>query len=294
MTTSKLKINCSETAEMLLRGIGQIMFQNNALSGVLFLAGIFYNSFLCGIAAITACIISTYTAILLKYDKNDIQNGLYGFNGALVGIFFTVFFEINVLSTLALIVASMASTLVMFYMKKWIPPFTFPFVFVSWVSYWVLNTLQVPVAASIDIVRLTFIDIVNALLNNLGQVMFQENIITAWLFIVAILVNSKRAFAYALIASLLSVICARLLDVTPENINAGLMGYNAILCAIALMDDKKLITNFVFVTIAVIVSVFIQINMLAVGWISLTAPFVFSTWIVQSILFLRNKSITAL
>ncbi|MDP2944337.1 MAG: urea transporter, partial [bacterium] len=32
--------------KIILRGVGQVMLQNNALTGLLFLVGIFYNSWL--------------------------------------------------------------------------------------------------------------------------------------------------------------------------------------------------------------------------------------------------------
>ena len=70
----------------ILRGVGQIMLQNNALTGLIFLAGIFYNSGLMGCGALFGNIISTSSAKLLKYPKEDIENGLFGFNGTLVGI----------------------------------------------------------------------------------------------------------------------------------------------------------------------------------------------------------------
>ena len=68
------------------RGIGQVMFQNNALSGLLMLIGIFLNSWQMGILAVCGNIISTLTAYFSGYKHNDIKNGLYGFNGTLVGI----------------------------------------------------------------------------------------------------------------------------------------------------------------------------------------------------------------
>ena len=68
------------------RGIGQVMFQNNALSGLLMLIGIFLNSWQMGLLAVSGNIISTSTGRISGYDRDDIKNGLYGFNGTLVGI----------------------------------------------------------------------------------------------------------------------------------------------------------------------------------------------------------------
>lgn len=68
------------------RGVGQVMFQNNALSGVLMLAGILLNSWQMALLAIVGNVVSTLTACLSGYSREDIRNGLYGFNGTLVGI----------------------------------------------------------------------------------------------------------------------------------------------------------------------------------------------------------------
>lgn len=46
------------------RGIGQVMFQNNALSGLLMLIGIFLNSWQMGLLAVSSNIISTLTALI--------------------------------------------------------------------------------------------------------------------------------------------------------------------------------------------------------------------------------------
>ena len=85
------------------RGIGQVMFQNNALSGGLMLLGIAFNSWQLAVLSVLGTVVSTLTASLSGYDKEDIRNGLYGFNGTLVGIAIGVFMEINVTSLLLLI-----------------------------------------------------------------------------------------------------------------------------------------------------------------------------------------------
>ncbi|HPB58408.1 MAG TPA: urea transporter, partial [Bacteroidales bacterium] len=71
---------------VILKGLGQIMLQENSITGLLFLIGIFYGSPLMGLAALLAVICGTSTAYLLKYDKKEIHQGLYGFSAALVGV----------------------------------------------------------------------------------------------------------------------------------------------------------------------------------------------------------------
>ena len=92
------------------RGLGQVMFQNNALSGLLMLIGIFLNSWQMGLLAVSGNIISTSTGRISGYDRDDIKNGLYGFNGTLVGIAVGVFMHLTVNSLILMAIASCAST----------------------------------------------------------------------------------------------------------------------------------------------------------------------------------------
>ncbi|MCZ7614213.1 MAG: urea transporter [Ignavibacteriaceae bacterium] len=47
---------------IILMGLGQVMLQANAITGLLFLIGIFYNSWLLGIAALAGTIVNAVTA----------------------------------------------------------------------------------------------------------------------------------------------------------------------------------------------------------------------------------------
>src|SRR5215472_11093188 len=52
--------------DAILRGIGQVVFQNNALTGLLLLLAISVNSFVYAAAALLGATVSTYTARLLR------------------------------------------------------------------------------------------------------------------------------------------------------------------------------------------------------------------------------------
>lgn len=69
----------------------------------------------------------------------------------------------------------------------------------------------------------------------IGQVMFQGNTILSGLcFLIGILINSRKASLYTILGALLPIPLAILLEVDATDLNAGLMGYNGVLCAIAL------------------------------------------------------------
>ena len=74
-----------------LRGIGQVMLQNNPLTGALFLAAIAWGAFVAGapevlFGGVLALITATLTAMWLRVDRQALGDGLYGYNAVLVGL----------------------------------------------------------------------------------------------------------------------------------------------------------------------------------------------------------------
>lgn len=117
------------------RGVGQVMFQNNALSGVLMLAGILLNSWQMALLAIAGNVVSTLTACLSGYSREDIRNGLYGFNGTLVGIAIGVFMPVSVASFSLLVAGACLSAWIarLFSLQRRVPGFTAPFILSVWI-----------------------------------------------------------------------------------------------------------------------------------------------------------------
>lgn len=112
------------------------MLQNNSYAGVLFLAGIFYNSILFGAAALVGVVVSTVTAILLEAKPSLIRAGLFGFNGALVAIALLYFLEPLPLTWVYVFFATTSSSILMAALVRmldaWkIPALTAPFVFTA-------------------------------------------------------------------------------------------------------------------------------------------------------------------
>ena len=187
------------------RGIGQVMFQNNALSGLFMLIGIFLNSWQMGILAVCGNIISTLTAYFSGYKHNDIKNGLYGFNGTLVGIAVGVFLQLSVGSLIMLIIASALSTWIAYFFnqQRLIPGFTAPFILAVWgmlgVCSWLIPDL-LPVSDTV-IDTTQNINYFQAFCLGIGQVMFQGNTVLAGLFfLIGILINSRKATLYTILS----------------------------------------------------------------------------------------------
>jgi len=104
---------------VILKGLGQIMLQENSITGLLFLVGIFYGSLTMGFAALLATVCGTATAYLLKYDKTEINKGLYGFSAALVGVAVMLFLKPTLWAWAIVVVGSaLAAMLQHFFIKR--------------------------------------------------------------------------------------------------------------------------------------------------------------------------------
>ena len=92
-TKNELAGKVVSSMSVLLKGYGQIMLQENSITGLLFLIGIFYGSSHMGFASLLAVVCGTVTAIIFKYPKAEIDKGLYGFSAALVGVAVALFLK---------------------------------------------------------------------------------------------------------------------------------------------------------------------------------------------------------
>lgn len=63
-----------------------MMFQNNPITGILFIIAVMISSRYYAIAGVVGALGSVLTAFILQIDKNAINNGLCGYNGVLTGI----------------------------------------------------------------------------------------------------------------------------------------------------------------------------------------------------------------
>ena len=264
------------------RGLGQVMFQNNAVSGLLMLVGIACNSWLLALLALLGNFVGTVTAFFSGYSKEDIEDGLYGFNGTLVGIAVGVFMEPGVASLLLLVAGSMLSTWIarVFAYQKLLPGFTAPFILAVWLLQALCRGWFPSLLSSSVMPEETAADWFRAFSLNIGQVMFQGGTVLSGLFFLAgILLNSRVHALYTVWGALLPLGMVWMVGSDYAAFNAGLLGYNAVLCAIALGDRSW--AGAAWATLSVTLSVLLQVWGMSLGMTTLTAPFVGSVWIVS-------------
>ncbi|MGH8157816.1 MAG: urea transporter [Rhodanobacter sp.] len=287
--------------DAVLRGVGQVMLQNNSWTGLLFLVGIFYNSTLFGLAVLVGTSVSTLTAMLLAADRALVRAGMFGFNGALVAIALMYFLQPELLTWGYVVLAAACTTIIMAAMLNllavWkMPVLTAPFVFTALGfllacarfgrlhSTNVLPTAGLPQAATVEGV-VTLATVVEGLFNGVAQVFFQGSVVTGVIFAVGLLVGSRLACVTALLGSLTGLLVAWGMGAAEPAIRSGAFGFNAVLAALALggvffVLDAVSIVYAVFAAVTTtVVFAAMSAALEPVGMPALTFPFVLVVWL---------------
>lgn len=268
-----------------LKGVGQIMLQDNPWTGLFFLAGIFFDSFIIGIAAVLSVITGTLTAKILKYPEENINMGLYGFSATLVGVALTTFFSPQPVIWIAIIAGSaLAAIFQHFLISKKIPGFTFPFVLITWILYYIFTHFYLvgaPLSTAANAADYNLDDIILAS-RGFGEIIFQASIIAGILFFIGVFIANPVAALYGLAACVISSIVAYFLHEPITDIQQGMFSFNAVLCAITFAGVKH--KNGIFVLFSILFAIGIEVLMIKLSFTPyLTFPFVGASWLVLGI-----------
>jgi len=296
--------------DWVLRGIAQVVFQNNPISGVVILAAIFYNSWIYGIACLFGTTISTITALLFKADKSLIKNGLFGFNGALIAVALVAYTSPNFTTGnmpnlhlwLYIVLCAAFATVITPALGALlgphkVPGLTMPFVLATWFFLGALlqfSTIDVsnalkPTSPS-DFTgprpEYNWITWFQGITMGIAEIFFQDNWVTGVIILIGIAINTRIGALMALMGSTLAVAGAVFYGAHDEAIRDGLFGYNAALTAMAL-GGLFLVLNvegFIYTVIGILVTarvwaslgIFLEPSGIPV----LTAAFVSVTWLM--------------
>jgi urea transporter len=290
-----------------LRGIGQVMFQDNPLSGLLFFVAIGWGSYAAGVPQVAigglVCVLAaTLTAQWLRVDKAGLNSGLYGFNAYLTGLALATFMTASPLLWVYVVLGGAVSVVVMLaisnVLKTWsVSALTAPFVLTSWLLLLATNAFSglegsalppsgeiVPIdPAAANPLRVG--DFLQGIFTSITQVFLKGHGPAALLLLAGLAVNSLPAAVFALVGALVAVVTAHALGAESDIITAGLLGFNPVLTAIALgavfyRPSPRVVA---YTLLATVLSVIVQGTMIAAltpfGIPTLTAAFVLVTWL---------------
>jgi urea transporter len=294
---------------VVLRGVGQVFFCCNALTGLIFLIALFVGDLTAGTAATLGVITSTVTAYLLGFSEDDIDAGLYGFNGTLVGPCLFLFLEHSPQLWLYVVLASTLSTVVLAALMRILHPYnvpasTSPFVLTCWmfmVAVYAFDSfsrgaiLPTPLIPSeVTGVALIPADMwFTALSKGVAEVMFADSIVVGILFLTGIAIVSLRGATMALGGAAVGVIVPSLLGANQNLIEMGLYGFNPVLTMMAIgwVFLKPSGRSAALALLAGVITVVCQAGLASflapIGLPTLTFPFVLVMWMF---LFAAGKS----
>lgn len=290
----------------IFRGIGQVMFQKNAWTGLLFLMGVFWGAYASDTpqvawGALVGTVVSTLTGWAMSQKKTDGLAGLWGFNGTLVGCAFPTFFCATWTMWICLILCAGLSTIVRRgfnnVMARWkVNSLTFPFVFTTWIfllasrmfsgMHPIIETTPDLPGEVIATFRYNLIDLASYWLKGISQVFLINNSVAGIFFLTALLLCDKWSCLWAAIASAAALAVACIFHAAGSDISAGLYGFSAVLTGIAIGSVFYKTANWRIVAmtvLAIVITVFVQAAMNAFfkpwGIATLTVPFCITTWI---------------
>ena len=290
---------------ILLRGAGQVMFQNSALCGLLFMAGIFWGACSDGrwpvaVGAVVGLVAATLTGRLLHLPAEDGEQGLWGFNGVLVGCALPTFVGNTAAMWAALVLCAALTTWVRTgmnrVMQQWnINSLTFPFVLCTWFFLLAARGLHalppdgmsepsLP-SAFAGLHGATFRDLTAYWLRGISQVFLIDSPLTGLLFLAGLAVSNWRSAVWAAAGSAVALAAAIAMGGSAAGISHGLYGYSPVLTAIALATVfyrptwRSALWAVAGVLVTMVVQAGTDVLLSPVGLATLTAPFCLTTWL---------------
>jgi urea transporter len=296
-----------------LRGVGQVCFMNNPVTGLGILVAMFIAEPWLGVCGALGVAVSTLAAILIGMDRGAIRAGLFGFNGILVGAGFSLFlqpdWDLMVLVWIVLgagfstiLHAALAAVFVGVFK---VPPFTLAFNFMTLIfligalnfangraggliapadaqvtAGSVSNTLRSAAEAS---AANNIEGVANAIMRGISQLFFANSVVAGIVIIAAIAVCSRIAAIFALVGSTTGMLTGLAVGANGVAIYNGLWGFNSFDAALA-VGGVFFVLTWRSAILAVACAVFAAmlfgaIASLFVPWglPALTLPFCFAT-----------------
>ncbi|WP_239374217.1 urea transporter [Snodgrassella gandavensis] len=286
--------------DVILRSYGQVMLQNNPLSGLIFLVGVILGGYSAGKPQIgLACLLAVTSANVVAYlyqlNHKAWQQGIYGFNACLIGIALPTFCENSLYLWCSIVLAAILSVFITqafdTILQQWcLPCLTTPFVLTTWLFLLATPslsalTLQPPATSGAQFSSYSLLHLVPDSILGIAEVFLFNSTLAGIIFLAGLAVNSLKIAIYALAASVLAIGIAVLYGGQIAIISLGLYSFNAILTAITLAtfsSNQDVKTSF-YIVFGIILTVFTQAALTTLlkpfAIPVLTMPFILVSWL---------------
>ncbi len=264
-----------------LRGIGQIFLQRSAGCGLAVLAAMALQAPQLALACALGALVATLAGRRL-HEAQALDDGLFGFNGALAGLGVLIVLAPGPLAWALVVAASLLATALLLFLRRRLPvsPYTAPFVLVTWGVMALATVAPLAPATPIVSVDVGWSEVANGILRGIGQVVFLDHPMAGALCLLGLLLAGPRVAVTALIAATAGLALARALGFPDAPAALGLYGYNAVLTVIALLPRIQVKGQRWIVVAAAVLTVLLVRGVQLLGLPALTAPFVLATWLL--------------
>ncbi len=270
--------------DWILRGIGQVFFCNNPVTGLFILIGLFIQSSRVAVHCLIAVLAATISAKFLGFEKSIISSGLFGYNAALLGIglatlhssdihggyTFAVAFGVMVLSILTVLIFVALGNILLHYKAT---PMTLPFDLIlssALLASVSMNNIHFDAVISPSLPSyaddpnalgydLSFLSFVETVLRGVGQVVFTTDLVAISVILLGLTICSRLIALSAITGSALGTAFAIWTGLPAGDVHLGLYSYNSSLTFIATMIFYvPSLGSFLFASFGVLSTVILQ------------------------------------
>eukprot|EP00928_Gymnodinium_smaydae_P072219 TRINITY_DN5561_c0_g3_i1.p1 TRINITY_DN5561_c0_g3~~TRINITY_DN5561_c0_g3_i1.p1 ORF type:complete len:373 (-),score=43.00 TRINITY_DN5561_c0_g3_i1:324-1442(-) len=231
-----------------LQGFGQVVFADSAFSGFFILIGLLVGHPWLGFLSIIGCYAGTIAAWVANVSGDQVEHGLLGYNGVLVGCGFAVFLGFEEWSwecIVATALGGVAQTFMFVALANMYktPCWTFPFNFVLLMSLLYVRPFisveELLLPASISRVEYFasygIVELITAILHGVSQIFVVKSWITGLLILFGLSAYTWRLGLACALGSLMGLLTALAMQEDVAAVKAGIGGYNAALAACAVV-----------------------------------------------------------
>ncbi|MDX1959948.1 MAG: urea transporter [Leptospiraceae bacterium] len=275
--------------DSILNSYSSTLFSSERFVGFFLLLITFLNPYT-GLSGLVGCIFSNLLASAIGVYEERIQKGLYGFNGLLVGLSFSLYHDMNINLFMLLIgalVLLLFVTLALEHILGYflgLPVLSLPFVIVSILVYFSLYnytgfTLKTPYDFSLNKFFPQLPHSIEFYFKSLGGIFFQNSPFAGLGISILLLLSSRITFILSILGFLVGMKFHLWMGGSEADLTSGGVGFNFILTAIAvggyfLVPGKGSFSLGILATIcSVIISSFAKVFLVQFNIPVLALPF---------------------
>ncbi|EKY7109966.1 urea transporter [Salmonella enterica] len=299
-----LILTIREVIDSIFKGFSQVILQQNVITGMFFFAAIV----IAGIEALKpelilysliGAVLAPALAYAMNYDKNEIKNGIWGYNAILYSIAVSVFIPVSAQSVFLLFAGNIGIVMLTPLLVKCLagfPVLTMPFILMTWLACSLADAPSGVSSADTSELILSGMNYVKASVNNYMEIFLLSSFTGGLLVMLGLALSDRTILMVTMVVSVLGVFLAQYDEhVTLNQVVNGLYGYNVILTAISVSSFRagttmvNIIAGASAIAFTLISGVIFTCILFAWSLPLLTLPFVISTWLFLSLQKLLNN-----